>query len=200
MDSGLRPSAGPGMTSGGLFSGPLILIFVIWIVELAEPAMFNVGQGVQREGQLSAKTGNSHPIGRVKIADETNAIQFRTPLLDVSIFLSGKNPLGIDIVCLPIEPAGQSSASEVTNGWNRWIDREVSACSYDQISNSYLHKDGVSRSIVDASQIYNDRLALPDVVRQPQMFYADFGSMCSNEFIASQSDLAFASEIQSDGC
>jgi hypothetical protein len=64
------------------------------------------------------------------------------------------------------------------------------------ISNADLIQQGVARSSVDAPQIHNDRLALPKVFCNQEMFDANLWSMSGIKFLSGEFDLLPSREIQ----
>jgi hypothetical protein len=162
----------------------LILVFVVGIVERPEARVIGAGGSVVGESQFTAKASDAQPIRAIKIANEADAIEFRPALLNVGVFLSSEDAPSVDVSKLIIQPRSNNGARCIPDSGDLGGRRQHGAIADDIVSKPYFLQSSIGRADVNAPQIHNNGIGLPNISGKPKVFKANLWSMTGEKFVA----------------
>ena len=172
----------------------LIFIFVVGIAESTKAAVFNSARNSYwRQFQNSTEPSDPQLFGTVSIANPPNAIQIRTPLIDVGILLGCKNSIYIEVIDWEVQAHFQWIAPKSANRINSGSYRQREALSYDVIKNSNTPQFSSVGAIVDARYVNDNRLTLPNFVSQNDVLDTNFRTMSREKFPSREVELHYGS-------
>ena len=160
----------------------LILVFVIGIIERPEARIISTCRSVVGEFQFAAEASDAQPIRAIEIANEADAIKFRPALLNVGVFLSGESASN-DVSKLIIQPRSNDGARCIPDSRDLGSRRQHGAFTDNVVSKTYFLQSSIGRADVNAPQVHNNGVCLPNISGKPKVFKANLWSMTGEKFV-----------------